>query len=292
MKTTLNPKHAVVVLSGGQDSTTCLYWALEHFDKVSAVSFDYGQRHSIELTCAAHIANMAKVAHEIINVKGLLNSTSPLTSDTELDEYANYDQMEAKVGTKIERTFVPMRNTLFLTVAANRAIDLGAGTIVTGICGEDNANYPDCTNPFRAKCQALFNESLFGSRFDERPPMVEIAAPLMHLSKADTVRLAVVLPGCMEALAYTHTSYDGKYPPTGMNHSNILRAKGFEEAGVPDPLVVRAVREGLMPWPDTANYDVLRAIRQKKEEYLSMKQMEARYAGADGFTAGNEKGEQ
>lgn len=273
MTTRLNPSSALVVLSGGQDSTTCLYWALTKFDKVHAISFDYGQRHSIELESARLVADLAGLSdwastrkfcesvsdnHEIIDVKGLLRSTSPLTSDSELEEYADYDQMEAKVGTKIERTFVPMRNTLFLTIAANRAVELGCGVIVTGICGEDNANYPDCTNPFRAKCQAAFNESLFGDRFADKPPQLQVVAPLMHLSKAETVRLAVTLPGCMEALAYSHTSYDGKYPPTGMNHSNILRAKGFEVAGVPDPLVLRAWTEGLMELPATANYDKAR----------------------------------
>lgn len=276
MTSKLNPNHALVVLSGGQDSTTCLYWALLKYDAVYAISFDYGQRHSIELESARMVSDLAGLSHwgtsteadmaypstnakngfhEIIDVRGLLNSTSPLTSDTQLEEYANYDQMEAAVGTKIERTFVPMRNTLFLTIAANRAVELGCGVIVTGICGEDNANYPDCTDAFRRRSQVLFNESLFGDRYEEQPPQLLVSAPLMHLSKADTVRLAVTLPGCMEALAFSHTSYDGLYPPTGMNHSNILRAKGFETAGVPDPLVLRAWTEGLMELPETSNYD-------------------------------------
>lgn len=258
MDTKLNPSAAIVVLSGGQDSTTCLYWAKLKFDTVYAVSFDYGQRHIIELDCAVKIAIMAGVQHEVINVRNLLNSSSPLTSSEELEKYADYDSMAAKVGTNVERTFVPMRNTLFLTIAANRAIELGAGTIVTGICGEDNANYPDCTNPFKLKLQAAFHESLFGERYADKPMPLQIAAPLMHMSKAETVRLAVTLPGCMEALAYSHTSYDGKYPPTDMNHSNILRAKGFEVAGVPDPLVLRAWAERVMELPETANYDKCR----------------------------------
>ena len=85
-----------------------------------------------------------------------------------------------------------------------------------------------------------------------------VHAPLLKLDKSETVKLAHELPGCWEALAYTHTSYDGKYPPTDRNHSNLLRAAGFEKAGLPDPLVVRAHQEGFMELPNTHNYDAIR----------------------------------
>lgn len=248
----------LVVLSGGQDSTTCLFWAKAHYDEVHAVTFDYGQRHRIEIDAAGLVAEMADVAsHEVINCSGLLVSTSPLTSENALEQYTDHDQMEAVIGDRVELTFVPMRNTLFLTIAANRAIALGCRHIVTGICQADNANYPDCTNMFRGRVQDAFNESLFGKRHlkDE----LRVLAPLIFMTKAQSVALAETLPGCMEALAYSHTSYDGKYPPTDMNHANVLRAKGFEDAGVADPLVLRAVAAGLMPLPQTANYDAHRS---------------------------------
>lgn len=255
----LNPKHALVVLSGGQDSTTCLFWALQHYEKVHAITFDYGQRHRIEIQSAAVVAQMAGIgnSHEILNVAGILNSASPLTSDTPLERYTDFEAMAEIVGDKVEKTFVPMRNSLFLTIAANRAVALGCGAVVTGICQEDNANYPDCTEAFRRSIEKSITTSLgIDSTSVENAFFVE--APLMYLSKAKTVHLAKTLPGCMEALAYSHTSYDGKYPPTDHNHSNLLRAHGFLEAGEPDPLVVRAWREGLMPLPESANYDGLR----------------------------------
>ena len=259
----MTTRKALVVLSGGQDSTTCLFWAVNEFgaENVAAISFDYGQRHDIELTAAANVASLACLpvgAHQIVDVRGLLHSTSPLTSANQLDRYESFEAMEKEVGTRVEKTFVPMRNTLFLTIAANRAVALGCRYIVTGICQGDNANYPDCTNAFRRRLQDSFNESLFGGRVNRRQELI-IEAPLMFRSKAQTVELALSLPGCMDALAYSHTSYDGKYPPTDPNHSNLLRAKGFEEAGVPDPLVLRAHKEGLMQLPETSNYDIIRA---------------------------------
>lgn len=242
-------KKALVILSGGQDSTTCLFWAKKHFDEVHAITFDYGQRHAIEIESAIKVAEMAQVtSHEIVNVRGCLVSTSPLLSPAPLEQYVDHTEMESVIGDRVELTFVPMRNMFFFTVAMNRAVALGCKYLVTGICQEDNANYPDCRDKFRWRFEMAAQESL-----DD--PSFEILAPLMFMTKAQSVELALQLPGCWDALAYTHTSYDGKYPPTDMNHSNVLRAHGFEASGLPDPLVLRAVHEGLMEIPPTANYD-------------------------------------
>ena len=258
----MNKKKALVVLSGGQDSTTCLGWAKQNFDEVHAITFDYGQRHSIEIDAAVKVAELLGVAsHEIVQVPNCLVSTSPLTSNSELEQYENFNHMDSVIGSRVEKTFVPMRNTLFMTIAANRAVALGCKHIVTGICGEDNANYPDCTEGFRETFQDLMNISLGLSPLYEG--RIEVVAPLMHMSKAETVLLAKSIPGCLRALAYSHTSYDGKYPPTDMNHSNVLRAHGFEEAGIPDPLVVRAWTQRLMELPETANYHGLRHYNPK-----------------------------
>jgi len=241
---------ALVVLSGGQDSTTCLFWAKRHFDEVHAITFDYGQVHRIEIQAATEVATMANVAsHEIVVIPDILKSTSPLTNNgKDLERYDNFEQMEKVIGDRVEKTFVPMRNTLFLTIAANRAVALGAETLITGICQEDNANYADTTEDFRVKLEQAFDTSLKGMAH------LAIVAPLMFFSKADTVRMAHEMPDCWKAMALTHTSYDGKYPPTDNNHSNVLRAQGFLEAGLPDPLVVRAWYEELMDLPLQPNY--------------------------------------
>jgi 7-cyano-7-deazaguanine synthase len=247
---------ALVVLSGGQDSTTCLFWAKEHYDEVHAITFDYGQRHSLEIEAALKVGEMAGVrSHRVVELGPILESASPLTSDNELEQYDDFKTMDEIIGNRVEKTFVPMRNTLFLTLAANRAIALGIDTVVTGVCQEDNANYPDCREDFIQALEVAFCESLGTLDF-------HIKAPLMFLSKADTVNLAATLAGCYDALAYSHTSYDGKYPPTDMNHANVLRAHGFEEAGMPDPLVVRAWQEGLMDLPETENYNYIRESAQ------------------------------
>lgn len=242
-------RKALVILSGGQDSTTCLFWARREFAQVHAVTFNYGQRHAVEIESARIVAGMAGVSsHEVIDVPGILKSSSPLTSNTELERYSDFESMDKTIGNRVELTFVPMRNTFFFTLAMNHALALGIRDLVTGICQADNANYPDCTEEFRVSLEQAFNTSL-GVRD------VNIHAPLMFRSKSESVHLAASLPGCMEALAYSHTSYDGKYPPTDMNHANVLRAHGFEEAGLPDPLVLRAWREGVMELPKTRNYD-------------------------------------
>jgi 7-cyano-7-deazaguanine synthase len=124
----------------------------------------------------------------------------------------------------------------FMVLAANRAYVHGINDVITGVCQEDFGGYPDCRAIF---CDEMEGALRLGLEYD-----LNILTPLMYLTKADSVRLAASLPGCMDALAYSHTAYDGIYPPTGNDHATLLRAKGFEQAGLPDPLVLRAVAEG------------------------------------------------
>lgn len=246
-KVDLEGKTVVLVLSGGQDSTTCLYLAKHCGAKIHALTVNYGQRHYRELEAAVKVVGMAGVvSHEILQIPQVLQGTSPLVSDSELEQYADYHSLPGG----IEKTFVPMRNALFLTLAANRAVVVGADFVVIGVSQEDYGGYPDCRAPFLTAFTQMVSEAI-----GEAAP--DIYAPLLTLTKCQTVKLAALIPGCMEAMAFTHTSYDGQYPPVGHDHATLLRAKGFEEAGMPDPLVLRAVGEGLMTRPTTPNYDPL-----------------------------------
>lgn len=245
---------ALVVLSGGQDSTTCLAWALEQGYDVHTVTFDYGQKHAIELQSAMHVAGMLGVEPYNVEVvrlgENILAGTSPLTNKAaKLEQYADHKSLPGG----LEKTFVPMRNQLFLTVAANRAYVLGCSVVITGVCQEDNGGYPDCRRTFIDALQDACNYGTFTGESGGLAPL-KILTPLMNLTKAESVKLAMTLKGCMAALAYSHTSYDGQYPPIGKDHATLLREKGFEEAGIPDPLILRAVAEGLMRMPVSANY--------------------------------------
>lgn len=264
---------ALVVLSGGQDSTTCLALALSTSfkpDEVKAITFDYGQRHGREIMAAHDVARLAGIDQpEVIRIPaGVLQGTSPLTNPTEqLEQYETYDQMDAIIGNRIEKTFVPMRNALFLTIAANRAVVMGASSIFTGVCQADNANYPDCRDRFITAQQDAIHEALGDSS-------ISIITPLMYLTKAESLRrlLSVCGPSRFAWLAFSHTAYDGQYPPLGKDHATVLRAQGFVDASLPDPLIIRAHSEGLCELPGTANYAseamnaaMLRHIDEHKE---------------------------
>ena len=241
---------AMVVLSGGQDSVTCLLDARSKYEEVHAVTFDYGQRHTLELGAARFNAELLGVAsHEVINVDGILQSTSPLVDKTaELETYTDHTSMEATIGDRVELTFVPLRNPFFLVAAANRAVAKGCYTLVTGVCQSDNANYPDCTASFIYVCEMMVNEALGFNRSSYTGPRFRIEAPLMWLTKADTVRLAMAHGAIGKlAMAYTHTCYAGQFPPCGKCHSCVLRAEGFRQAGEADPLVERAGYSAVPP---------------------------------------------
>lgn len=249
----------MVVLSGGQDSTTCLYWAKQNYKEVHAITFDYNQRHRREIASAIDIALRAKVeSHQVVSLEGVLQGTSPLVSNNELEQYKDH----ASLPEGLEKTFVPMRNQLFFTVAANRAFCLGINTLVAGVCQADFGGYPDCRRAFVNKLQDASTLGTFNRLAGIEA--LSIKTPLMYLTKAQSVALALTLPGCYKALAYSHTSYAGEWPPKSQDHASLLRERGFLEAMVPDPLILRAVMQNLMPLPATPNYanDVIEPFMQ------------------------------
>lgn len=215
---------ALVVLSGGQDSTTCLYWALDRFGtgNVSSVTFDYGQRHRVELECAKEVAEFAGIDNVILPIDTFAALGGDALTDSEIGV-----ESELNSETGLPNTFVPGRNLIFLTFAAAFAYQRGIEHLVTGVAETDYSGYPDCRE---ATMQSLQETIQLGMETRCR-----IHAPLMHLSKQETVELAVTL-GALPAMAMTHTCYNGERPPCGHCPACELRAKGFAAAGVVDPL--------------------------------------------------------
>jgi len=218
---------ALVVLSGGQDSTTCLYWAIEKFgiECVSSVTFDYGQRHRIELDCARDIAAFAGVPNVVLPIDTFAALGGNALTDASVDVET---QIDAETG--LPNTFVPGRNLIFLTFAAAFAYKRGIANLVTGVAQTDYSGYPDC----RAETMTALQSALRAGLESD----IRIHTPLMQLSKQETVELAREL-GALPALAMTHTCYNGERPPCGHCPACELRAKGFADAGVKDPLIFR-----------------------------------------------------
>ena len=219
---------ALVLLSGGQDSTTCLYWAIDRFgrDNVSALSFDYGQRHRIELECAAAVAKHAGVQRHCLPIDTFSALGGDALTDAGIDVAAGIDEQ-----TGLPNTFVPGRNLVFLTYAAALAWQRGIDHLVTGVAQTDYSGYPDCREETLAALEQALRLGMESA--------VRIHAPLMHLSKKATVELARDLGG-LEAMALTHTCYNGQRPPCGECPACELRARGFAEAGIEDPLLTNA----------------------------------------------------
>lgn len=217
---------AVVLLSGGQDSTTSLFWARANYGEVFALIVDYGQKHRIEIESAKKIAEMAGVAYMVINLDFFkeIGNSALIGNVFDVNEPHFCDS-------NLPASFVPGRNLIFITIASMVAYKRGLDMVITGVCQTDYSGYPDCRD---ATIRAL-NEAIVKGL--DKPILVK--TPLMWLTKSETVKLAMTLEGCMEAMAYSHTCYNGEYPPCMRCPSCSLRTKGFEEAGVRDPLIVR-----------------------------------------------------
>lgn len=216
---------AVVVLSGGQDSTTCLYWAIDRFGtgNVAAITFDYGQRHRVELDCAKTVAAAAGVPQTCLPI----NTFTALGGDT-LTADSTDASGEIDSSTGLPNTFVAGRNLIFLTYAAAWAWPRKIQHIVTGVAQTDYSGYPDCRNETIESLQQTLRLGM--------ESVVTIHAPLMYLSKKETVQLAEKLDA-LDVMAHTHTCYNGERPPCGECAACRLRAKGFSEAGISDPLL-------------------------------------------------------
>ncbi|SFL07805.1 7-cyano-7-deazaguanine synthase [Paenibacillus sp. 1_12] len=210
----MNTDKAIVVFSGGQDSTTCLFWARERYSEVEAVTFNYGQRHQLELECAADIAKELGIRHHVLDMS-LLNQLAPnaLTrADIEIKEEEG----------KLPTTFVDGRNLLFLSFAAVLVKQLGGRHIVTGVCETDFSGYPDCRDVFIKSLNVTLNLSM------DYPFVIE--TPLMWLNKAQTWALADQLGAFEFVREKTLTCYNGIIADgCGDCPACRLRQKGLQE---------------------------------------------------------------
>ncbi|MFY0759432.1 7-cyano-7-deazaguanine synthase QueC [Metabacillus dongyingensis] len=205
---------ALVVFSGGQDSTTCLFWALKQFKEVEVVTFNYNQRHKLEIEVAETIANELGVRHHLLDMS-LLNQLAPnaLTRDD--------IEIEHKEG-ELPSTFVPGRNLLFLTFASVLAKQIGAKHIVTGVCETDFSGYPDCRDVFVKSCNVTINLAM-----DDQ---FVIHTPLMWIDKAETWKLADELGALEYVREKTLTCYNGIIAEgCGECPACHLRKKGLDE---------------------------------------------------------------
>ncbi|PIJ40606.1 7-cyano-7-deazaguanine synthase QueC [Tatumella sp. OPLPL6] len=211
-------KKAVVVFSGGQDSTTCLVQAIQHYDEVHCITFDYGQRHQQEIDIAKQLTQRLGVAaHKVMDVT-LLNelAISSLTRDN--IPVPGYQPN----ATELPSTFVPGRNILFLTLASIYAYQVEAEAVITGVCETDFSGYPDCRDEF---VKALNQAVVLGMAKD-----VRFETPLMWLNKAETWALADYLGQLPLIKDHTLTCYNGiAGSGCGECAACHLRAKGLEQ---------------------------------------------------------------
>ena len=207
---------ALVVFSGGQDSTTCLYWAKRKFSKVCALTFRYGQKHEKEVELAANIARMAEVEHIVMDMPfiGQIGSNSLTTPGIVMDEEAPADGYP--------NTFVPGRNLFFLSIAAVMARERGIRHLVTGVSQTDYSGYPDCRDAFIKALNVTLNLAM-DNQF-------VIHTPLMWIDKAETWQLADEMGAFDVVRRYTLTCYNG-IPGDGCGHCPAckLRKEGLDK---------------------------------------------------------------
>jgi 7-cyano-7-deazaguanine synthase len=217
---------AVVLLSGGLDSTTAAAWAIATGFDVSTMSVDYGQRHRLELEAAKGVTrHLGILDHRVVTVDLRAIGGSALT-----DEVAVPKDRETLAG-EIPATYVPARNTVFLALLTGLAEVIGATDLVIGANAQDYSGYPDCRPEF---LRAFEDVARLGTRMGVQGARLVVHAPLLHLSKAGIIRLGASL-GVDYSL--TLSCYD---PPAALVHCGRcdacrLRRAGFVEAGVPDP---------------------------------------------------------
>ena len=218
-------KKAVVLFSGGLDSTTVLYYALSKGYEVSCLIFDYGQKHKKEIKTASKIAKMLNLSYSMIKIE------MPWCKSSLVDKSVKVPEHKTIKEGYVPTTYVPGRNTIFLSYAVSYAETIKAQAIFIGVNAVDFSSYPDCTPSYlkamRGVLKALKNN-------------IGIIAPIEKMSKNEIIRLGLKLKVPYQ---YTWSCYNGKKIPCGTCDSCKLRAKGFKEVGINDPAFAKSSRK-------------------------------------------------
>jgi 7-cyano-7-deazaguanine synthase len=246
-------KVGVVLLSGGLDSTTVAAYAQKQGYELKAITLHYGQKHSKELESAKKVAEVMGIEQEVIDIS-FFKKLAWYSALTESEEFDIPKQRDAeKMAMHIPITYVPLRNTFFITIAAaflesevlslieQAKVDPAEveASIFIAANAIDYSGYPDCRPEYYEKMtKALFHGSKLGAQYKKQ---INIEVPIISQSKAEIVKLAMELGAPIE---YTWSCYEGGEMPCGKCDSCILRAKGFADAGYDDPLIVRLEKDG------------------------------------------------
>lgn len=234
MSTSTTPQNAVVLLSGGLDSVTCLYWAKANYANVTAVSFNYGQRHNSELNAAKKIAATAQVNHRIIDIDlaqlggSALTDVSLVVPDAKQTDFSDNQHNDS-----IPITYVPARNTIFLSYALALAEVTQSNAIVIGVNAVDYSGYPDCRPDYIEAFEKMAN---LATKAGVMGNHLHIATPLLHLSKAEIIKLGVAL-GVDYALTVSCYRADSEGRACRHCDSCYLRQQGFLQAEIDDPTI-------------------------------------------------------
>jgi len=224
---------ALVMLSGGQDSATCLAIAFERFNKLFTVSFDYGQKHKMELVYSRVLSKKAK-AEKHFEIP--LPSLSLVSKSSSLINKNISTSGQHLIDKNLPSSFLPNRNFIMLGLAASLAYELNTTNIFTGVCQTDYNGYPDCRNNTIEAIEKAISLSL-NKKFT-------IYAPLMYKTKAETIITMSILKR-MDWYVSTHTCYEGVRPPCNKCPACLAREKGFKESGFEDPLFTSEQRISL-----------------------------------------------
>jgi 7-cyano-7-deazaguanine synthase len=228
-------KESIVIFSGGIDSTTALYWSLNRYEKVHVITFDYGQRHRIEITMAEHIAKKLNIPQKIIKIDLNQIGGSALT-DTHLP-LPQYESVE-KIEEGLPLTYVPFRNGIFLAMASAWADVEGIKEIVCGFHVMDSPNYPDTRELFVKAMEEAVNQ---GTSFSPDQDRLQIIAPFVSMKKSEIIKEGLSLGA---DYSYSVSCYAGAETPCQKCSSCVLRQKAWEDVGQKDHLILRLEKEG------------------------------------------------